>query len=332
MPNASAPPRRSRSSIADEGGNLARRRTRRMPARSRAPGRARRRRAAPAESGPSPGSSRAAPPSASDQPLRLRLEVVPPAAPRAVDRLEHLAEAREPVARLGREVGPARRTAAPPGSGRRSSANRPGPSSSRTASIVNGVDVGPLLAIDLDAHEQVVHQPRRRVIGERLVLHDVTPVARAVADRHEQRTILRARAGERLVPPRVPLDGVPGVLEQVRARRVGQAIHVVTVRGRSPSRRVRARWGGRLDGASPSAAALLIDDGRAPRVARRCDDDGRSGPSTAAARRSCRRSSRARGVRRPDEPGEDVRREEAPPGERLDVAGGERRRRPPTRE
>ena len=57
------------------------------------------------------------------------------------------------------------------------------------------------------------------VVGalERLVRHDVAPVARAVADRDEERLVLGPRALERLVAPRVPVHRVVGVLEEVRA-------------------------------------------------------------------------------------------------------------------
>ena len=83
---------------------------------------------------------------------------------------------------------------------------------------VQRVDVGPLLAVDLDADEALVHQRRRRLVLERLVLHDVAPVAGRVADGEQDRLVLRARLREGLVAPRVPVDRVVRVLEEVRAR------------------------------------------------------------------------------------------------------------------
>src|SRR5213078_2447567 len=41
--------------------------------------------------------------------------------------------------------------------------------------------------------------------------------------------VVVARARERLVAPRVPVDRVPGVLEEVRAALVGEAIHPETI-------------------------------------------------------------------------------------------------------
>ena len=68
------------------------------------------------------------------------------------------------------------------------------------------------------------------VVGERLVLHHVAPVTRAVADGHEERATALPRPGKRLVPPRVPVDRVAGVLEEVRAGRLGEPVHPRTVR------------------------------------------------------------------------------------------------------
>jgi len=42
---------------------------------------------------------------------------------------------------------------------------------------VDLVDVGPLLAVDLDVDEELVHEARRRLVLERLVGHHVAPVA-----------------------------------------------------------------------------------------------------------------------------------------------------------
>ena len=81
---------------------------------------------------------------------------------------------------------------------------------------VERVDVRALLAVDLHAHEALVHQRRGRRVLEGLALHDVAPVAAGVADRHEQRAVELARAGQRLVAPGQPVDRVVAVLEQVR--------------------------------------------------------------------------------------------------------------------
>ena len=68
---------------------------------------------------------------------------------------------------------------------------------------VDAIDVGPLLAIDLDRHELLVqHRGDRRVL-ERLVLHHVAPVAGRVADRQKDRLVLGARLAR---TPRRPTD------------------------------------------------------------------------------------------------------------------------------
>src|SRR2546426_2229077 len=89
---------------------------------------------------------------------------------------------------------------------------------------VDLVDVGSLLAVHLHAHEVAVHEGRDLGVLERLALHHVAPVARRVADREEQGLVLRARPRERLVPPRVPVDGVVRVLQEVGARLARESV------------------------------------------------------------------------------------------------------------
>ena len=50
---------------------------------------------------------------------------------------------------------------------------------------IDAVDVGALLAVDLDADEEVVHQAGGLLVFERLALHHVAPVAGGVADGDE---------------------------------------------------------------------------------------------------------------------------------------------------
>jgi hypothetical protein len=90
---------------------------------------------------------------------------------------------------------------------------------------VDGVDIRPLFPVDLDAHEELVHDLRGCGVLEGLALHHVTPVARAVADREQHRLVLVTRSGERLLTPRVPVDRVRRVLQEVRARLLREAVH-----------------------------------------------------------------------------------------------------------
>src|SRR5262249_33535561 len=74
-----------------------------------------------------------------------------------------------------------------------------------------------------------------RGVFERLALHDVAPVARAVADREQDRPVLGTGARERLLSPRVPVDGVLRVLEEVGARLLREPVHLEYAPGRCPS-------------------------------------------------------------------------------------------------
>ncbi len=89
---------------------------------------------------------------------------------------------------------------------------------------VDAIEVGALFAIDFDVDEVVVHEAGGLVVLERLVRHDVAPVARGVADAQKNRFVLALRSLERFRSPRVPVDGVPGVLEEIGAGLVGEAV------------------------------------------------------------------------------------------------------------
>ncbi len=130
------------------------------------------------------------------------------------DRLQHLRPRRHPVARVGREVGPAVERQL---LGREEHVQRPAAVAGHSLDglHVERVDVGALLAVDLDADEALVHHGRRARVLEGLPLHHVAPVARGVADRHQQRLVLGLGARERDRAPRQPVDGVLGMLAQV---------------------------------------------------------------------------------------------------------------------
>ena len=149
-----------------------------------------------------------------------------PLAVRARHRLQHLAKARQAVTRLGREVRAAVERLAV---GREERGQRPAavPGQRHDRVHVDRVEIRALLAVDFDVDEVLVLEPRRLLVLERLVLHHVAPVARCVADGEEDRPVLLPRAGERLLAPRVPVDGVAGVLEEVRARLASQPVHVL---------------------------------------------------------------------------------------------------------
>ena len=140
------------------------------------------------------------------------------------DRRQHLPEARQTVPRLGRVVRAAEERLALGGEeDRHRPAAVPGERDDRVH--VERVDVGPLLAVDLDVDEALVHERRRLVVLERLVLHDVAPVAGGVADGEEHGLVLVARLREGVLAPGVPVHRVVSVLEEVRARFLREAVH-----------------------------------------------------------------------------------------------------------
>ena len=91
---------------------------------------------------------------------------------------------------------------------------------------VDRIDVGALLAVDLDVDEEVVHHLRRRLVLEALMRHHVAPMAGGVADREQDWLAARARLGERRLAPGAPMDGIVLVLEEIRARLFRQLVTV----------------------------------------------------------------------------------------------------------
>lgn len=80
------------------------------------------------------------------------------------------------------------------------------------------IDVGPLLAIDFDVHEELVHHRGRRGIFEALMRHDMTPMASGIADGEKDRLILRLRFLERGIAPHAPMDWIVCMLQEIGAR------------------------------------------------------------------------------------------------------------------
>ena len=223
-----------------------------------------------------------------------------------------------PVPRLRREVRAARRTAARRGEehGRRPAAL----AGHRDARLHRQrVDVGPLLAVDLDVDEELVHERRRRRVLERLVLHHVAPVARSCS-RPRARSGLSSRAGarERLFAPRVPVDRV--------RRRAGGGTGSRRRRGGSPEHRTHAAEVGAEERPRARRVEAAVERPPRGRRARRTGPPrtappgrrarGRLRPRRGAARdtRGPRaRAARARG-RRPGRVSGARRRRTSPPG------------------
>ena len=124
-------------------------------------------------------------------------DLVPPVGPGAAHALQDLPEAGHALAGRGREVG-----AEVEGLGVRGEEHGHGPAALAGGGLhglhVDGVDVGALLAVDLDADEVLVEVVGGLLVLEGLVRHDVAPVAAAVADAQQHRHV-RASG-----PPRRP--------------------------------------------------------------------------------------------------------------------------------
>ena len=79
--------------------------------------------------------------------------------------------------------------------------------------LVDGVQIGSLLAVHLDVDEQAVHHPGDGLVLETLVGHDVAPVAGGVSDGQQDGLVLALGEGEGFRVPGPPVDGVVLVLQ-----------------------------------------------------------------------------------------------------------------------
>ena len=79
------------------------------------------------------------------------------------------------------------------------------------------IDVGPLFAIHFHRHERAVDDFGDGFALERFALHHVAPVAGGIADGKKDRLVFAASFIESFVAPGVPVDGIVGVLLEVRA-------------------------------------------------------------------------------------------------------------------
>ncbi len=139
------------------------------------------------------------------------------------DRLQHLEKPRPPPALLRREIGPAPKRLAVGGQ-----KHRQWPAAllahQRQRVLVDLVEIGALLAIDLDVDEQLIHPPRNRGILEALMRHHMAPMAGGVADRQQDRLVGRLGRGQCRLAPGLPVDRVVAVLEEVGARLFAEAV------------------------------------------------------------------------------------------------------------
>jgi hypothetical protein len=105
--------------------------------------------------------------------------------------LAKIGKAGQAVARFFGEIGAAEKGRAV---GREEHGQRPAAAAPRqhlVRGLVDLVEVGALLAIDLDVDEQAVHHRRHALVLEGFVGHDVAPVAGRIAYRKQDRPVLR---------------------------------------------------------------------------------------------------------------------------------------------
>ncbi len=148
---------------------------------------------------------------------------------------------------------------------------------------VDRIDVWAQLPVDLDGDETLVQQSRNGLVVEALALHDVTPVTGGVTDGEEHRLALAPCFVEGVAAPRKPVDGIVGVLLQVRRVLQDEAVGVARSAVRTPVSRARlvvrplgrqrtAHGRGHVRGQRPGAGQHIEADrlrGRRGRVRRR---------------------------------------------------------------
>eukprot|EP01128_Nolandella_sp_AFSM9_P000241 TRINITY_DN10411_c0_g1_i1.p1 TRINITY_DN10411_c0_g1~~TRINITY_DN10411_c0_g1_i1.p1 ORF type:complete len:1009 (-),score=185.49 TRINITY_DN10411_c0_g1_i1:56-3082(-) len=137
--------------------------------------------------------------------------------------LENLNEPWLPILGLNREVG-----SSVEGLQIRSEPDAHGPSTTSTCSLkighIDAINVRSLFAVHFDGHEEIIHHLRHLIILKRLVFHHMAPVAGGVTNREEDGLVLLPRLLERFFPPRVPIDWVVLVLEEVGRLLESQAV------------------------------------------------------------------------------------------------------------
>ena len=132
--------------------------------------------------------------------------------------LQEIAEARQPVPRFLGKV-----RAAEEGAlilGREEHGQRPAAVALRDEllrQLIDLVEVRALLAVHLDVDEQPVHQRRDPGILERFVRHDMAPMTGGVTHREEDGLVPALGEQQRFFAPRIPIDGIFRVLQQIRA-------------------------------------------------------------------------------------------------------------------
>ena len=86
------------------------------------------------------------------------------------------------------------------------------------------IQIGTLLAINLDIDEQAVHDRGGVFVLEAFMGHDMAPVAGGITDRQQDRLVFCPGTRKCGFAPRIPVDGIVSVLQKIGAGFVGQKI------------------------------------------------------------------------------------------------------------
>jgi len=89
---------------------------------------------------------------------------------------------------------------------------------------VEFIHVRALLPVDLDADDRLVHQLGDLRILKDLPFHHMAPITGGIANGDQNRLIFLPRLGKRFLTPRIPVNRVMRVLEQIRAARINKPI------------------------------------------------------------------------------------------------------------
>ncbi len=81
--------------------------------------------------------------------------------------------------------------------------------------VEGAVEVRAFFPVNLDINEEPVHHPGDPFIFKGFALHYVAPVAGGIADAQQNRFVLRFCPRQGFLPPRVPLDRIVRMLEEV---------------------------------------------------------------------------------------------------------------------
>ena len=86
------------------------------------------------------------------------------------------------------------------------------------------IQIWPLLPVYFDVHKIFIHYFGSALILKTLPFHHVAPMARRIANTHQDWLVLRFCFLQCLLSPRVPIHGIVGVLQQVNTRFINQLI------------------------------------------------------------------------------------------------------------